>query len=298
MDIQFPYMGEAFSLLCALIWALAVILFKKSGEKVHPIALNLFKNSLALILFAITMLFLGESFIRDVPLSHYALILFSGVLGLGVSDTSLLKSLNLLGAGFWAVIACLWSPSIIVLSYIFLDERMTLLQIGGVVLIIVAILTVSTKKANLDIPKENLLRGLLWGFLSVISGAVGIVIIKKLLEQSPVLWVTEIRLIGGIISLIFVLLINSKRGAIIATLKAPQSWGYTLGGSLTGAYLAMVIWLIGMKYTQASIASTLNQTNNIFIFVFAWLILKEPITSRRLLAIFLGIVGALVVTFG
>jgi drug/metabolite transporter (DMT)-like permease len=298
MNIHFPYMGQVFSLLCAIIWALAVILFKKSGEKVHPIALNLFKNSLALVLFAITLVIFGESIIRDVPLRQYALLLLSGVLGLGISDTSLLKSLNLLGAGFWAILACLWAPAIIVLSYIFLGERMSLLQLFGVLLIIVAILIVSTKKANLHIPKENLLKGILWGILAVASGAVGIVIIKRLLEQSPVLWVTEIRLIGGIVTLLFILLFNPRRGKIMATLKTPQSWGYTIGGSLTGAYLAMLVWLIGMKYTEASIASTLNQTNNIFIFIFAWLLLKEPITHRRLISIILGVAGAFVVTFG
>jgi drug/metabolite transporter (DMT)-like permease len=298
MNIHFPYMGEAFSLLCAIIWALAVILFKKSGEKVHPIALNLFKNSLALVLFAITLMLFGESIIRDVPFRQYALLLLSGVLGLGVSDTLLLKSLNLLGAGFWAILACLWAPAIITLSFIFLDERMSLLQLSGVVLIIVAILIVSTKKANLHIPGENLFWGIFWGVLAVGSGAVGIVIIKRLLEQSPILWVTEIRLIGGIISLMFVLLLHPRRKNIMATLKTPQSWGYTIGGSLTGAYLAMLVWLVGMKYTEASIASTLNQTNNIFIFIFAWLILKEPITRRRLISIILGVAGAFVVTFG
>jgi len=291
-------MGEAFSLITAIIWALAVILFKKSGERVHPIALNLFKNTLAFVLFAVTLTLFGESIVRDVPISQYALLFLSGVLGLGVSDTLLLKSLNLLGAGFWAIIACLWAPAVITLSFIFLGESMSLLQLCGVVLIIIAILTVSTKKANLDIRRENLLWGIFWGILAVASGAVGIVIIKRLLEQSPVLWVTEVRLFGGIATLMFVLLFHSKRRNIISTLKAPQSWGYTLSGSLLGAYLAMLVWLIGMKYAEASIASSLNQTNNIFIFLFAWLILREPITRRRTIAIVFGVAGAFIVTFG
>ncbi len=298
MNIHFPYMGEAFSLMAAIIWGLAVILFKKSGERVHPVALSLFKNILAFVLFAVTLVLFGERIIRDVPVSQYGLLFLSGVLGLGVSDTLLLKSLNLLGAGFWAIIACLWAPAIITLSFIFLDESMSLLQLCGVALIIIAILTVSTRKANLDIPKENLLWGIFWGILAVASGAVGIVIIKRLLEQSPVLWVTEIRLFGGISTLLFVFLFHPKRRNIITTLKSTQSWGYTLGGSLMGTYLAMLVWLIGMKYAEASIASSLNQTNNIFIFLFAWLILREPITRRRIIAIILGVAGAFIVTFG
>jgi drug/metabolite transporter (DMT)-like permease len=59
----------------------------------------------------------------------------------------------------------------------------------------------------------------------------------------------------------------------------------------------MVIWIAGIKYTQASIASALNQTSTIFIFIFAGLILREPITVRRALGIILAFTGAFLVSF-
>lgn len=37
--------GEMYSLACGLAWAIAVVLFKKSGESLPPFALNLFKNA-------------------------------------------------------------------------------------------------------------------------------------------------------------------------------------------------------------------------------------------------------------
>ena len=45
MNIQFPYAGEILSLSSAFFWALAVVIMKKIGEKVHPVTLNLFKNT-------------------------------------------------------------------------------------------------------------------------------------------------------------------------------------------------------------------------------------------------------------
>ena len=47
--------GEFYSLSSAFIWAVAVILFKKSGESLNPFALNLFKNVLALTLLGLTI---------------------------------------------------------------------------------------------------------------------------------------------------------------------------------------------------------------------------------------------------
>ena len=108
----------------------------------------------------------------------------------------------------------------------------------------------------------------------------------------------EWRLIGGILALLVILLLRRDRRAIISTLMGTRHWGYVVSGSWFGAYAAMFLWLGGMKYTQASTASALNQTSNIFIFVLAALLLREPITPVRTIGIVLGVAGAYLVTFG
>jgi drug/metabolite transporter (DMT)-like permease len=85
---------------------------------------------------------------------------------------------------------------------------------------------------------------------------------------------------------------------IVRSLYAAKSWGYTISGSFAGAYLAMLVWLAGMKYTQASIASALNQMSSIFIFILAALVLHEKVTLLRVVGIILGVTGAVLVTFG
>jgi drug/metabolite transporter (DMT)-like permease len=97
--------------------------------------------------------------------------------------------------------------------------------------------------------------------------------------------------------LVLVLLFHPRNKPIINSLWSRHNWYYTLTGSFLGAYLAMFIWIAGIKYTQASIASALNQTSTIFIFIFAGLILKEPMTLRRALGIGLAFAGAVLVFF-
>ncbi len=63
-----------------------------------------------------------------------------------------------------------------------------------------------------------------------------------------------------------------------------------------GAYLAMIIWLGGMKFTQASTASILNQTSAIFVLPVAAIVLGERITRQKLLAVILGVAGVALVT--
>jgi len=148
------YIGELCALLTAVVWAFAVILFKKSWEHTHPIILNYFKNFLAIVLLIPTLFLFKEQIFRDVPANDYLLLLLSGGLGLGIADTLFFKSLNLLGASMSAIVDCLYSPFIISLSIVFLNERLSLIQFIGVFMIVSAILTGMSKKSSGNICKK------------------------------------------------------------------------------------------------------------------------------------------------
>lgn len=298
MNAQIPYLGQAFALLAAVVWAFAVILFKKSGETVHPIALNFFKSILAMVLLVPTIFLFGEPVRGLFSTNEYLLLLASGALGIGLADTFFFKSLNLLGAGLSAIVDCLYSPFIIGLSVLWLAETLNLLQVAGVMMIISAVLTIRKANDKGKISRHDLLWGIIWGVMAMGTMAVGIVMIKPLLNRSPLLWLTEVRIIGGVATLALVLLFHPGRREIARPHLTSRGWIYLISGSFLGGFLSMIVWLAGMKFTMASIAAALNQTSNIFIFIFAAIFLKEPITPRRTAGIVLGVAGAFMVTFG
>jgi drug/metabolite transporter (DMT)-like permease len=297
-EIPIPYLGESLALITALIWAFAVILFKKSGESVHPIALNVFKSSLAMVLLVPTIYAGGESLFPAAPVGDYLILLFSGVIGIAVADSMFFRSLNLLGASLSAIVDCLYSPFIILLSVLFIGERLGRVQVVGVLLIISAVLTVTRQQGKGGATRHDLIRGTLWGAGAMAVMAVSIVMVKPLLDRSPMLWATEVRLVGGCLALYLMLFLHKGRTGIMGTLRAARSWKFTLAGSFLGAYVAMVLWIGGMKYTQASTAAALNQSSNVFVFLFAALFLKEKMTLLRVGAIFTAVIGVLLVTFG
>jgi len=106
-----------------------------------------------------------------------------------------------------------------------------------------------------------------------------------------------IRLVGGILFLVVYLALVRKRREIMASLMVSRGWKYTLAGSFFGTYLAMSVWIAGMKFTQVSTAAVLNQTSNLFVFVFAAFILKEEITRRKVIGIVMAVAGAILVSF-
>jgi drug/metabolite transporter (DMT)-like permease len=293
-----PFLGEFLALLSALFWALAVILFRKSGETVHPLGLNLFKNLVALLFFIPTLILLNRPLIPPLPATHYWLLFFSGLLGMAVGDTLFFMSLNRVGAGISAIIGYMYSPLLITLSLLFLRESLTLVQLLGAILILGALILTTRLTTEKSITRKNLITGILLGMLSTTATAVGVVIIKPILNQTPLLWATAFRLFAGLCGVLIFILLLPERKEIIGSAFRIKGMKYSLAGTLLGTYIALTVWLGGMKFAKVSVAAPLNQLSNVFIFILSALILKEPVTIRRLTAIISAFAGAVLLVFG
>jgi drug/metabolite transporter (DMT)-like permease len=294
-----PHLGEYLALASAGIWAFAVILFRISGKTVPPFALNLFKNAVALILFLPLLLTLGKPLLPAVPATDYALLLGSGLLGIAISDTLLFMALNLLGASLLAIVDCVYSPFIIVLSYVFLGERLNPWQFSGVLLIATAIAVMAWKGAreNGHLSRHDLFRGIVLGVLAMFTVAVGIVMIKPMLAHTDVFWATAMRLAGGIVGLVIFLPFLRNRRKVLAPLFDIAQWKVLIPASLLGSFFALLFWIAGMKLTLASIAAVLNQMTVIFVFILAAIFLGEKATPWKIGAVALAFIGAFLASF-
>ncbi|MGB9837019.1 MAG: DMT family transporter [Candidatus Saccharicenans sp.] len=293
------YSGEWLALASAAVWAVAVILFRLSSFRVHPLALNLGKNLFALFLIVLTIFITRASFFPAVPAKTTALLLLSGFLGIAVSDTLFLWTLKLIGASLTAIVDCTYSPFVIILSYFFLGERLSLVQIIGVLLIISAVITITrnnSENSTGPVSAKQLILGIVLGTLAMAFVAVAIVIIKPVLKDTPVVWATGVRLAGGTIPLLFVPFLRGKRN-IIAPLLHWSTWKIMAPASFLGTYLSLMFWIGGMKYAFASVAAALNQLSTIFIFILATLLLKEKVTFWRILAVVTAFLGAFLATY-
>jgi len=65
--------------------------------------------------------------------------------------------------------------------------------------------------------------------------------------------------------------------------------------ALTGVTLLYILQFTGVKYTSATNASLLINTNVLFIAIFSWIFLKEPFSYRKLAGVLLGFAGAVLV---
>ena len=285
--------GVLCSIAAALLWATAVILFKICGSKIPPTALNLFKGVVTLILMVPTLWIARvPMFPAACPPGDWLMLGLSGILGITLADTFFFMALNQLGAGYLAVIECIYLPSVIGFSFFFLGESVGIQGAAGALLVILGILAGSHRAKRIDCSPGALLSGMILGVLSVGLLAVSIVMIKPLLGRSNVLWTSFARELVGVIGLLIVGALHPRRREIMSVLKPSAAWKQAFPGSVMGNYLAMIAWIAGFKYTLVSIAAILNQLSMIFTFLLAALFLKEPVTPQRLVAIVLAVSGA------
>ena len=221
-------------------------------------------------------------------------LLASGALGIGVADSLFFASLNRLGAGRAAVVDSIYSPCIVLFAFFYLSEPISATLLVAVGLMVSAILLIAWKGDPDDTPisREDLRTGILYGALAIVGMAAGIVMAKPVLNRADVVWSAIVRLSGGMAFLLLYLTHGQSRRDIGRAFRPGRHWRLLVPASFIGTYVAMMIWIAGMKYTDTSIASVLNQTSVLIIPVLAAFFLKERLTKRKVAAILLGFAGA------
>lgn len=287
--------GEVFALVCALMWASAVILYKHVGESMSANALNLVKNILALCLLVPTALVFEGLNLPNLSHVEWGVLIASGYFGIAVADTWYLQALRNLGAGRTAIVASLYSPFVVILSILFLQESLALWQWLGFAMVLVGILVVVYQPNYQSVDSANLLKGIALAAGSVFLTASGVVAMKPILINDGFFWMVGLRMLAGIVGMLIFLAIRRRMVSTYdVIIKGKHSWKYIILASVIGSYLALLFWLAGFKYADASVASVLNETSNIFIVLMAWLFLKEEMTKQKVLGASLTFLGVAV----
>jgi drug/metabolite transporter (DMT)-like permease len=290
-----PTMGELLSLLTALLFGIGVIFYKKSVGTIPPLALNLIKNCLALLLLVATTLFLRQPLVPPVSLRDLTLILLSGAIGIGISDTLFFVALHKLGASRTALVDCLYSPFVIVFSVVLLKETLSLRVAAGGALIIGSVLLSSARSFGASLPRKQFWIGCGFGTAAMATVAFAVVLVKPLLQSYPLSWLSTVRMVGGLATLLLLLPLHPNRQTVYAAFRPQQAWKWVFWGTFFGSYLSLISWLAGFKYAQTGVAALLNQTSTVIIVILAWIFLKEPMTRLKVVGAAMAFAGAALV---
>lgn len=290
--------GEFYSLSCAVLWAVALVLFRKGNAILPPVVLNLYKNVIGSALLVLTMLALGTSFSpSERSLSDWLVVIASGIIGISIADTLLFAAMDKLGASRAAVVNTSYTPLVILSAFFYLDEGLgwemllsTVLIGGGI------IIGTWDATARSSAPTRAIIYAVMVGLASNLLMAVGIVMVKPVLLVSDALWLTSLRMFAALPLLLVQCASRSEyRKATLYAFTPGKHWKILLPSALIGAYAALILWVLGFKYTLAGISSVLTETSTILTMLLAAVFLGERLTWRKTVAVSLGFVGIMIV---
>ncbi len=296
--MELDLLGKLMALLCAAIWAGAVIFFKLAGDNIRPLPLNIYKTALTAIILLPFLILTGIPLVPPaLPNSQWLAVIASGILGIAVADTLFFACLNRIGAGMTAIVDCLYAPFVMTASWLFLYENPSIAQLGGALLVAAAVLAAAYKR-NGALPPKKILRGILFGAAGMALMAISIVIMSPALDLAPLFWVVELRLLAALAALLIMFAFQKNRRKQLTPLWEKGSRFYAFWGTIFGNLIAMTLWVAAFKFTSVNSAAILNQTSTIFIVILATILLKERFTRRRFLATVLAVAGSIFVLAG
>ena len=250
------------------------------------------------LLLAATLLVLGDlGSVLRISLPDLLMIGLSAVVGLYVGDTLLFASLRRVGASLTFLLGCLYAPAAVLFSWVLLGESLPELILTGGIAITLGIALVSTDRIGLPegVDRADLASGILFGACAPLMFATGLVIAKEPLARIPVVSATLMRMIIGTVPLTLHLLLTRRGAEVVEAFMPSRHWRALIPATVLGTYLGMLSWIGGIKYTEASTASLLNQASPMFGIPLAALFLGERLTWRKAAGVALAIGGIVVI---
>lgn len=298
---QMPFLGELLALLVAFLWGLASVIWTAAGEKVSATELNLIKAFAAMGLVGCALLLTGTS-LAPVPGSSLVQILLSGMVGIGVGDVALFAAFQRIGPTRTSMIKLLSPLLVSLFAFLSLSEKLTLLDLLGMLITILGILLVlSERLPRNQVTPQQFWNGLVLALVSTLGEVVGVGLSRQVLVQTQMdpLWSTFLRLsAAGVFLSLWVVITRQRIGA---WLHSPASKRLVLligSGVLCGTFIGLWLQQTVLKITAAGVAQTFFSSTPLFILLIQSLLQRHLPSLRALGGVSVSMLGVALLFLG
>jgi drug/metabolite transporter (DMT)-like permease len=289
--------GDWYAITCGLVWSFAVILMRIAGFTIPPLALTFFKSLIAVLGFIAVLLYQGGPCVPDYSAKTWIELVLSAIFGIAIADTLFAAALNRLGASLQALADCIYAPSIALVGFLMFGEGLSAPELIGGALVISGVFVGLVKTKEIADSKD-LFYGVAFAAGAHVIMAVGILVVRDVIQEGNLVWVAGFRFSVATVALAFFLLIRKDWNSLTLGFRRVNLWKFTVPMAILGPFLATLLWIAGFKHETPGRVAIYNQLSTVFVILWAWLILKEPMTRKKLAGVALAIAGAVLVGFG
>jgi drug/metabolite transporter (DMT)-like permease len=292
------FLGQIAALTTACCWAFTSIFFTIGGQRVGSVTVNRVRLLFALAFLAITHLIMfGKIFPFDAGADHWLWLGLSGIIGLVVGDAMLFQAFVVIGTRLPILMMSLVPVISTVEAWVFLDERLSAVEILGILITVCGIAWVVADK-NRDrtlIGGKRLALGILLGFGGAVGQATGLLASKLgLANDFPALSGNLIRMFVAASVMWLLTLIMGKARVTVSRLKDRVALRAIIGGAAFGPFIGVWMSLVAIKLARIGIASTLMALAPILTIPLVYWFFKEKVSIHAILGTIVAIAGVAV----
>jgi len=112
---------------------------------------------------------------------------------------------------------------------------------------------------------------------------------------TSIIWISGFRFLTAALALAALAPLVIPARDAFEGFRRRDTWKTMLPMAFFGPFLATIFWTAGIKHLTAGRAAIYNQLSTAFIIILAALVLKEPMTVRKLIGVTLAAIGAVIV---
>ena len=289
--------GGLAALGTSILWAAGSTFFTFASRELGSVTVNRVRLLLATIFLAITHLAINGALIPvNVEPETWFWFVLSGVIGLVLGDAFLFQAFVWIGPRLSMLLMSLAPVISVIFSWIFLAERLTLLQVLGIGITVLGVSTVILdrgKPNQANGQNRNYLKGLLFGLGGAVGQALGLITSKVGLNAgvSP-LSGNLIRIFSAaVIMWVIALLMNQAKVTIDSVWQSGRARSFLLMGTLAGPFLGVWLSLVAIQHTPVAVATTLMSLAPIILLPVGKIVFKESIGWRAIVGTVVAVSG-------
>ncbi len=288
------YLGEIAALLTALCWAITATSFEHSAKKIGSMNLNLTRLFIGMAFLSIfTLLTRGYLFPTDANPSEWMWLFLSGLVGIVIGDMLLFEAFVRIGSRISMLIYASVPPLSGIMAFLFLGEKMTGIQVGGMIVTLIGIASVIlvAEKGSGKVSFSHPVIGILFAFGGALGQAAGYILGKFGMADYDPFSATQIRLIAGIVGFAVLFTIRGHWPKYRESFKRKDALASLTLGSFFGPFLGISLSLYAVQKINPGVASTLTSITPVLLIPYAFFFKREKVALREVIGTVVALTG-------
>lgn len=293
------YLGEIAALLTAVFWTITSLSFESAGKKVGSLQVNLIRLVIAFFIYGVLNLVrFGIVIPFDAGAERWGWLALSGLVGFVFGDLLLFQSYVIIGARIAMLIMALAPPITALVSWLMLDEVMSLMNWVGMIVTFSGITIVILKREKQEDVKKRRkikanysIKGILLAFGGALGQGVGLVLSKKGMGDYDAFAASQIRVITGVVGFAVIILFTGRFGKVWEAVKHYPAMKSISLGSIFGPFLGVSFSLLAVQHTQAGIAATIMSIVPVLIIPPAIFLFHEKVNWKEIIGAIITVGG-------